>query len=77
MGVVERGYLGLFDIVVRPDLRGLGLGRQIVCALTSWGSIAGATHAYLQVREENEIARDLYRALGFTDAYRYTHRGSP
>jgi ribosomal protein S18 acetylase RimI-like enzyme len=77
LGVVERGFLALFDIVVRPDLRGLGLGRQIVCALTAWGRSAGASQAYLQVREENEIARDLYRTLGFTDAYRYTHRVSP
>jgi ribosomal protein S18 acetylase RimI-like enzyme len=77
LGVVERGYLGLFDIVVRPDLRGLGLGRQIVCSLTTWGRNVGAAQAYLQVRADNEIARDLYRALGFTDAYRYTHRVSP
>jgi ribosomal protein S18 acetylase RimI-like enzyme len=77
LGVIERGYLGLFDVVVRPDMRGLGLGRQIVCALTAWGRNAGAAHAYLQVREENEVARDLYRALGFTDVYRYTHRVRP
>src|SRR5918997_2407920 len=77
LGVVERGYVGLFDIVVRPDLRGLGLGRQIVCALSGWGCNLGATQAYLQVREDNEVARDLYRTIGFTDAYRYTHRGTP
>jgi ribosomal protein S18 acetylase RimI-like enzyme len=29
------------------------------------------------VREKNEIARDLYRTLGFTDAYRYAHRVRP
>ncbi len=74
MAVVERGYVGLFDIVVAPDLRGRGLGRQIVCALTAWAGKAGAERAYLQVREENEVARDLYRTLGFADAYRYTHR---
>jgi ribosomal protein S18 acetylase RimI-like enzyme len=75
--VVERGFVGLFDIVVAPDLRGLGLGKHIVCALTAWARKAGAERAYLQVREENEVARDLYRTLGFTDAYRYTHRVSP
>ncbi len=74
IGVVERGYVGLFDIVVAPDLRGLGLGKQIVCALTAWAGKAGAERAYLQVREQNEVARDLYRTIGFTDAYRYTHR---
>jgi N-acetylglutamate synthase len=77
LAVAERGFVGLFNIVVLPELRGLGLGRQIVCALTAWGRNAGAGQAYLLVREENEVARDLYRTLGFTDAYRYTHRVSP
>lgn len=77
LAVAERGFVGLFDIVVAPELRGLGLGRQMVCALTSWGRNAGAAHAYLQVREDNDVARDLYRAVGFTDAYRYTHRVMP
>jgi GNAT superfamily N-acetyltransferase len=34
LGVAERGFLGLYDIVVAPDLRGLGLGRQVVAP--SW-----------------------------------------
>lgn len=74
LGVAERGYIGLYDIVVSPDLRGLGLGRQIVTSLMAWGRREGATVAYLQVREENEVARALYASLGFRDAYRYTHR---
>jgi GNAT superfamily N-acetyltransferase len=74
LGVAERGYVGLYDIVVAPDLRGLGLGRQIVTSLMAWGRTVGATVAYLQVREENEVARALYASLGFRDAYRYTHR---
>ena len=32
LGVAERGYVGLYDIVVAPDLRGIGLGRRIVTA---------------------------------------------
>jgi GNAT superfamily N-acetyltransferase len=74
LGVAERGYVGLYDIVVSPDLRGLGLGRQIVTSLIAWGRQQGAATAYLQVREENEVARALYASLGFGDAYRYTHR---
>jgi ribosomal protein S18 acetylase RimI-like enzyme len=45
--------------------------------LMSWGRQQGAERAYLQVREENEVARALYRSLGFSDAYRYTHRVTP
>ena len=75
--VAERGYVGLYDVVVAPDLRGLGLARTVTAELMAWGREQGATRAYLQVREENEVARALYRSLGFTDAYRYTHRMAP
>jgi ribosomal protein S18 acetylase RimI-like enzyme len=74
LGVTERGFTGLYDIVVAPDLRGLGLGRQVVRSLMAWGRGLGAGHAYLQVREVNEVARSLYASLGFSDAYRYRHR---
>ncbi len=77
LGVAERGYVGLYDIVVAPDLRGIGLGRRVVTSLMAWGCQQGAHTAYLQVREENEVARSLYGALGFQTAYRYTHRVMP
>lgn len=77
LGVTERGYVGLYDIVVAPDLRGIGLGRRVVTSLMGWGCSEGASTAYLQVREENEIARSLYGALGYEPAYRYTHRVMP
>ncbi|MCG7393537.1 GNAT family N-acetyltransferase [Microvirga sp. ACRRW] len=77
LGVVERGYVGLYDIVVAPDLRGIGLGRRVVSSLMAWGCQQGAHSAYLQVREENEVAHSLYKALGFEIAYRYTHRVMP
>ncbi|WP_414472997.1 GNAT family N-acetyltransferase [Microvirga sp. M2] len=77
LGVVERGYVGLYDIVVAPDLRGIGLGRRVVTSLMAWGCKEGAHSAYLQVREENEVARSLYGTLGFATAYRYTHRVMP
>ena len=60
LGVVERGYVGLYDIVVAPELRGIGLGRRIVTSLMAWGRDEGAHSAYLQVREDNEVARSLY-----------------
>ncbi len=77
LGVAERGYVGLFDVVVAPELRGIGLGRRIVTSLMAWGRDEGAHTAYLQVREDNEVARALYLSLGFETAYRYTHRVMP
>lgn len=77
LAVAERGYVGLYDIVVAPSLRGLGLGRRLVETLMAWGrDECGATQAYLQMREANEVAHALYRSLGFTLGYRYTHRVS-
>lgn len=77
LAVAERGYVGLFDIVVAPDLRGIGLGRRLVASLMAWGRDAGARIAYLQVREDNAVARALYESFGFAPAYRYTHRVMP
>ena len=77
LGVVERGYVGLYDIVVSPELRGIGLGRRVLTSLMAWGRDEGAHTAYLQVREDNEVARSLYQSLGFEVAYRYTHRVMP
>jgi N-acetylglutamate synthase len=74
LGVVERGYVGLYDIVVAPELRGIGLGRRIVTSLMAWGRSEGAHSAYLQVREDNEVARSLYESLGFAETYRYVYR---
>jgi ribosomal protein S18 acetylase RimI-like enzyme len=74
LAVAERGYVGLYDLVVAPDLQGLGIGRRLVTTLLAWGRETGATRAYLQVRETNAVAAGLYASLGFTQAYRYTHR---
>jgi ribosomal protein S18 acetylase RimI-like enzyme len=74
LAVAERGYVGLFDIVVAPQARARGLGRAIVTTLMGWGHGEGAHSAYLQVRVTNEPAIALYRSLGFSEAYRYTHR---
>lgn len=77
LGVVERGFVGLYDIVVAPELRGIGLGRRVLTSLMAWGRDEGAHTAYLQVREDNDVARALYESLGFESAYRYRHRVMP
>lgn len=74
LAVLERGAVGFYDIVVRPDRRRRGHGRALTQALMHWGRQAGATCAYLQVREQNEAARRLYAELGFEDRYRYHYR---
>jgi GNAT superfamily N-acetyltransferase len=74
LGVLERGYLGLFDIVVDAKLRGQGYGRALVLSLLHLGRENGAEHAYLQVRINNLPALSLYEKLGFREKYRYWYR---
>ena len=74
LGVAERGAVGLFDLVIRPEFRGRGLGRALTGALMAWGFAGGATTAWLQVFDGNLVARRLYESMGFREAYAYHYR---
>jgi GNAT superfamily N-acetyltransferase len=72
--VVEDGWAGIFDVAVREDLRGRGLGRQIMAVTTGQAVLAGARRAYLQVVRDNRPAVQLYLGLGYTVVYPYWYR---
>ncbi|KAF1037797.1 MULTISPECIES: GNAT family N-acetyltransferase [Delftia] len=74
LAVLERGCVGLYDIVIAPAMRGRGLGRALVCGLLHWGRTQGAQWAELQVRTPNRVARGLYESLGFHPLYAYHYR---
>lgn len=69
LGILDRDYIGVYAIHVREDLRRKGLAGAIVKRILAEGRRRGATRAYLQVVADNMPARNLYRKLGFTDAY--------
>ncbi len=69
LGILDRGYVGLYAIHVREDCRRQGLARAIVSTILSEGAKQGAGKAYLQVLSDNEPARRLYESLGFTSEY--------
>jgi len=73
-GVIERGWLGVFDVVVREPYRGKGLGRAIMAELLAAGRGRGATASYLQVVKGNEKAERLYESLGYRESYEYAYR---
>lgn len=77
LGVMERGFVGLFDIVVVPEARGRGIGRDITKAIMCWARNAGSEYAYLNVRSVNSVALNLYASLGFKEAYAYHYRMPP
>lgn len=74
LAVLERGAAGLYDVVVDPECRGQGLGRQLVCGLLQWAAAQGAQQVDLQVRGGNRVAEQLYASLGFVPVYGYHYR---
>jgi len=74
MGAVERGYVGLYDIVTNPDYRNQGIGEQLLLHILNWARTAGAHSAYLQVVRKNVPANRLYAKLGFEPLYSYWYR---
>jgi predicted GNAT family acetyltransferase len=73
-GVVERDYIGLYDIVTDASCRNRGYGERLVLQLLRWGKETGAQHAYLQVAANNKPAIKLYEKVGFTEIYQYWYR---
>lgn len=74
LGVLERKYLGIFDLVVDPAFRRQGLALRIMQTILAWGKSQGASVAYLQVLTDNSPALQLYDRMGFKEAYRYWYR---
>lgn len=74
---LEGGLAGVYDMVTAPELRGRGLATRIVDRLLAWAERRGASHAFLQVNDENAPALAVYRKFGFATAYAYHYRARP
>ncbi len=72
--VIERGYMGLLNIVVDEPHRGKGYGKEICESLLFSAKQSGAHTAYLQVVQDNAKAVSLYTKLGYKDLYSYWYR---
>ena len=72
--VEERGYAGLYDIIVDPEYRRHGLGYEMCKALLIEAATAGTESFYLQVMADNGPAIALYEKLGFRPCYSYHYR---
>jgi len=73
-GVLDQGYVGLFDIFVEKSSRGNGYSKVIMHAIISEAIKQGARKAYLQVVIGNVAGENLYNKLGFNEIYRYWYR---
>lgn len=74
LGVISRGYIGLYDIVTGAEYRNKGYGEQLVLNLLHWGRENGAERSYLAVVAGNKPAVSLYSKMGFQDEYSYWYR---
>jgi len=71
LGVVERGWVGLFCMDTHPEFRRRGAASAVLHALGQWGLEYQASQMYLQVMENNPPALALYAKAGFEKNYRY------
>ena len=68
---IEHGYALIQYVIVSEAARGKGIGEKLCRALIAKAKESGAHHAYLQVLQSNEIAKNLYKKLGFKKEYSY------
>ncbi|HYF84356.1 MAG TPA: tRNA (adenosine(37)-N6)-threonylcarbamoyltransferase complex dimerization subunit type 1 TsaB [Clostridia bacterium] len=66
--VLDEGHIT--NIAVHPDFRGRRIGEKIVQSLLKAAKDSKAVHVTLEVRASNEVARNLYKKLGFVDSGR-------
>ncbi|WP_267642106.1 ribosomal protein S18-alanine N-acetyltransferase [Haloarchaeobius amylolyticus] len=60
-----RGIGHVKDIAVHPKRRGQGIGRRLLARAIATLASQNATSVKLEVRETNDVAKDLYRDFGF------------
>ena len=61
--VAEQAHIN--NLAVLPELRGRGLGTQLLQAVTAEAADLGASMLTLEVRQSNQAARRLYERAGF------------
>jgi ribosomal-protein-alanine N-acetyltransferase len=62
--------LHVYNVAVRPELRRRRVAARLLRAVLEWGQLRGADLAFLEVREGNSAAQNLYRGCGFAVAGR-------
>ena len=77
LGVLDGGWLGLFDLNTDPRYRRRGMARAVVDALESWALERATARAYLQVEVANDPAIELYGSAGYDRLYEYWYRRAP
>jgi GNAT superfamily N-acetyltransferase len=73
-GVIENGYVGIYNVVTDKEHRNKGYGEQLLIHLLNWAKANGAVRSYLQVVADNLSANRLYSKFGYEEIYTYWYR---
>lgn len=70
----SNGWTTLTRLYVKPELRGRGVGRELIGRLLASAKVDGISKAFLQVDLKNQSAIGLYESLGFKRHHTYMYR---
>ncbi|NPA85344.1 MAG: ribosomal protein S18-alanine N-acetyltransferase [Crenarchaeota archaeon] len=59
--------LHLLNLAVHPDYRRMGIGKLLLQSLEKLAKRKGLKEIYLEVEEDNEVAKSLYKKLGYVE----------
>ncbi|MDR1919618.1 MAG: GNAT family N-acetyltransferase [Tannerellaceae bacterium] len=62
-----RPMVNIHDVIVLPEYRGQGVGRQLLNGIIDEAAKRGASRLTLEVRKDNLVAQRLYQSLGFEE----------
>jgi ribosomal protein S18 acetylase RimI-like enzyme len=73
LAIIEREYLGIYDLVVHLNYRRRGIAQSLIVKMLQWGKENSANHVYLTVQGDNFAAIALYSKIGLKDRYHYRY----
>jgi len=71
LGTLERGYLGILDLIIASAYRQKGIATSLLQKLVEWAESQGGKNLYLQVVKDNSEAVSLYRKLNMKKLFSY------
>jgi N-acetylglutamate synthase len=74
LGVVDRGWMGIFAMLTLPSVRRAGAARAVLAGLADSARDEGIEALYLQVERGNAAAIALYAGATFRELYGYHYR---
>lgn len=74
LGVQKDDWCGIFCMHTLATYRRQCLADRVLAGVSRWALQQGVKFLYLQVEEDNPVARTFYESRGFTTAYGYHYR---